>query len=237
MQALYVETAINGALDEVWRCTQDPGEHARWDLRFSSITPTGTDPSGNQVFSYALRLPGRTLRGRGVSVGERWRTDGTCTSALRWSSDDRLSPLGSGAGYWRYEPGPDGVRFLTGYDYRPGWGVLGRVLDPLLVRPFVGWLTARSFDALRIWIEHGVPPEQAHRRGCWTSGFARRPGLRQPPGSVPGDCLSPSSGRSQLRRQRRPCRLRRPFPRRCRRRPPDPASGRPPRTLDRLPAP
>ncbi len=69
MRGLYVETTINGALDQVWRCTQDPVAHARWDLRFSSITPTGTDPSGNQVFSYALRLPGRTLRGRGISVG------------------------------------------------------------------------------------------------------------------------------------------------------------------------
>lgn len=52
------------------------------------------------------------------------------------------------------------MRFLTGYDYAPGWGWLGRLFDPLVIRPFVWWLTARSFDRLRMWAEEGIPPEQ-----------------------------------------------------------------------------
>lgn len=152
-------------LDDVWQRTTDPVEHVRWDLRFTSITPQGTDPDGREAFTYRLDLPGRSLSGRGVSLGVRRRDDGTRTSALRFAADDRLSPLASGSGYWRFVLTPDGVRFLTGYSYEPGWGRLGLVLDRPVLQPLLGWLTARSFDALRIWLEHGLPPERAHRRG------------------------------------------------------------------------
>jgi hypothetical protein len=48
------------------------------------------------------------------------------------------------------------VRFSTGYDYTPGWGLL---LDRLVMRRVIGWMTAWSFDRLRIWAENGVEPE------------------------------------------------------------------------------
>jgi hypothetical protein len=84
------------------------------------------------------------------------RPDGTRTSALSFTTNDRLSPLRSGRGYWRYEPTLDGVRFITGYDYVPGFG--GMV--DLVMRPVVRWMTAWSFDRLRIWAETGTPPER-----------------------------------------------------------------------------
>ena len=77
------------------------------------------------------------------------------TSALRFSTPDRWSPIRSGRGYWRYEPAPGGIRFITGYDYDPGWGPLD-----VLVRPALGWATAWSFDRLRIWLEGGPEPER-----------------------------------------------------------------------------
>lgn len=40
-RGIYVETVIDGELDEVWALTQDPGEHVRWDARFSQILPVG----------------------------------------------------------------------------------------------------------------------------------------------------------------------------------------------------
>jgi hypothetical protein len=46
--------------------------------------------------------------------------------------------------------------FITGYDYAPNWGVL----DRLGVRRLVGWMTAWSFDRLRMWAETGVEPER-----------------------------------------------------------------------------
>jgi hypothetical protein len=154
-EPIYVETLIRAVLERVWELTQDTEAHPRWDLRFSAITPTGTTADGANRFRYELRIPGHRLAGTGISLGERRRADGTRTSALRFSTPERLSPLGDGRGYWRYIPTSAGVRFLTGYDYQPRWGAL----DALGVRRLVGWMTAWSFDRLRIWAETGQPPE------------------------------------------------------------------------------
>ncbi|MCE7008800.1 hypothetical protein LWC34_39220 [Kibdelosporangium philippinense] len=64
----------------------------------------------------------------------------------------------SGSGYWRYIPTRQGIRFLTGYDYIPRWPTGDRIF-----RPLMGWATAWSFDRLRIWLEHDIPPERARR--------------------------------------------------------------------------
>lgn len=104
-RSIYVESVIRADLDSVWSATQNPDEHVRWDVRFSTT--------------------------------------------------DRLSPIRSGRGYWRYIPTPDDVRFITGYDYEPGWGPLD-----VIVRPLLGWATAWSFDRLRIWLEGGPQPER-----------------------------------------------------------------------------
>lgn len=167
---LYVETLVRGDLDRLWSLTQDPVEHVRWDLRFSRITPTGRAPAGHETFEYALDLPGRTLTGTGTSVGERRRPDGTRTSALRFATADRLSLLRRGSGYWRYVPTADGVRFLTGYDYEPGWGRAGRVVDAVAFRPVLGWMTAWSFDRLRLWVERDQDPAASARRALADAG-------------------------------------------------------------------
>ncbi|MDQ4214533.1 SRPBCC family protein [Microbacterium capsulatum] len=171
-RALYVEISIRASLETVWELTQDPHRHVRWDARFSVIRPVRLRLDGAQEFEYERGLGLHTIRGTGVSLGTRNGGGGERTSALVFDSRDRLSPLRKGRGYWRYIPTSDGVRFLTGFDYEPGWGALGRVLDPLLVRPFVWWLTARSFDRLRLWAEEGVAPE---RTAWWR---ALRPGPR-----------------------------------------------------------
>lgn len=157
--ALYVEILIRAPLDEVWRLTQDPASHVRWDARFSDIVPQRTRTDGAREFRYELDLAVHTIRGTGLSLATKENHAGERTSALLFDTDDPLSPLGAGRGYWRYVPTADGVRFLTGYDYAPGWGWLGRMLDPLITRRFVWWLTARSFDRLRLWAEEGIAPE------------------------------------------------------------------------------
>ncbi|PRZ06998.1 polyketide cyclase/dehydrase/lipid transport protein [Isoptericola sp. CG 20/1183] len=156
MRALYVEVTVRTTMDRIWELTQDPEQHARWDLRFSRIVPTGTTATGATRFRYERALGPHTIRGTGTSLGERHGPDGTRTSALRFGTDDRTSPLRDGRGYWRYTPVEGGVRFVTGYDYTPGFG---RAADRVL-RPLVLWMTAWSFDRLRIWAETGVPPER-----------------------------------------------------------------------------
>ncbi|KJK54855.1 hypothetical protein [Saccharothrix sp. ST-888] len=176
---LYVEIEIGAAVDVVWELTQQPHHHQRWDARFSRITyaeppvttPPAKWPSAATTpsppppvrFRYTLGArPGPVLSGSGITTAERRRPDGTRTSALRFSSDTRLSPLQEGAGYWRYLPvTAESVRFLTGYDYRTWSGPVGGWLDRWMVRPAVGWLTAWSFDRLRLWAERGISPERA----------------------------------------------------------------------------
>ncbi len=168
-RGIYVETLIDADLETLWQATQDPALHARWDLRFSRIVPTG-ERDGAQMFRYERSVWLHTVHGVGVSIGESQGADGARTSALRFSTDDKLSPLREGRGYWRYIPGPRGVRFITGYDYRPGFGILD-----VIVRPLVGWATAWSFDRLRIWLERGEAPEQWPLRSVLWVWRADRP--------------------------------------------------------------
>lgn len=118
----------------------------------------------------ACETGGSTLKR--TSLGERHRPDGTRTSALRFTTADRLSPLGEGRGYWRYVPTPGGTTFITGFDYEPGWG---RLLDRLVMRRVVGWMTAWSFDRLRIWAETGVAPERWPVASVLAFWLPRRP--------------------------------------------------------------
>ena len=192
--ALYVEILIRAPLETVWALTQDPIAHARWDARFTSITPTAVREDGAQEFEYALAVGIHTIRGTGVSLGTKQGRGGECTSALLFDTADRLSPLGKGRGYWRYVPTDDGIRFFTGYDYRPGWGAFGRLFDPLVNRPFVWWLTARSCERLRLWAEDGISPEQT----TWVRALVpgRRPRARarrclsRPPGRYRADVMA-----------------------------------------------
>ena len=159
---LYIEARIQGDLDDLWARTQDPAQHRRWDLRFTEIDYLPRTTGEPQRFRYATRiLPFLTVSGTGVSAGEKARPDGTRTSALRFSSPHPLSLIAEGSGYWRYIPDDDGIRFLTGYDYRPRWGRVGTLADRLLFRPLMGWATAWSFDRLRLWLERGITPERA----------------------------------------------------------------------------
>jgi hypothetical protein len=144
---LHIETFIHADLDSVWRHTQDPALHQRWDLRFGSIDYLPRGDGEPQRFHYSLL----GVSGVGVSAGERHRPDGTRTSVLRFGSEHPLSPIRSGAGYWRYVPQGGGVRFLTGYGYRP------HVLPGRLM----WWATAWSFDRLRLWLETGRTPERS----------------------------------------------------------------------------
>lgn len=172
-EPIYVEVHIGCPIERVWELTQDTEAHPRWDLRFSRITPLEILDQGGYWFRYERSLLVHTLRGTGVSIGERRRPDGSRTSALRFDAGDRLSPMGDGRGYWRYVPTADGTMFITGYDYEPGFGRLGAALDRLVTRRLIGWMTALSFDRLRIWAESDVPPEKWPALSTW---FVWRPG-------------------------------------------------------------
>lgn len=161
---IYVEARIRGPLDDIWQRTQDPALHERWDLRFTEIDYLPNDGRGPQRFRYETRIGfGLRVRGEGESAGSRDGA-GDRTSALRFWSHDPKSLIREGSGYWRYVSGADGVRFLTWYDYRTRFGVVGRLFDRLFFRTIIGWATAWSFDRLRLWIERGIDPALSMQR-------------------------------------------------------------------------
>jgi uncharacterized membrane protein YphA (DoxX/SURF4 family) len=163
--SIYVEILIRAPMEALWAHTQTPELHERWDLRFSRIDylprRSETEP---QRFHYATRIGfGLEVVGEGESLGERDLASGSRSSALKFSSADSRSIIREGAGYWKYIPTAEGIIFLTWYDYRTRFGVLGALLDRLVFQPLMGWATAWSFDRLRLWLEDGVDPTQAMR--------------------------------------------------------------------------
>lgn len=157
--SIYVEIFIRGSMEDVWRKTQDPQLHQRWDLRFSRIDYLPRLKGEPQRFLYSTRIgAGMRIEGEGESTGERDEASGRRTSALKFWSADWKSLIVAGSGYWQYVPGNEGIRFLTLYDYQTRFGMFGKVLDKVF-RPIIGWATAWSFDRLRLWIQSGIPPE------------------------------------------------------------------------------
>lgn len=145
-QGIAVGADLSSDIEHVWALTQDPSKHARWDVRFGRITPTGPG-------TFCYRRFG--VGGTGAHSDDRRAADGSATSALRFACSHPLSPIEEGSGYWRYTPREDGgVTFATWYDYRSRYPMIDRFF-----RPLMAWGTAWSFDRLRLWADRCVPPE------------------------------------------------------------------------------
>ena len=159
--SIYVEILVRAPIDVLWAHTQTPSLHEKWDLRFSRIEYLPRSHEAEpQRFRYSTRIGfGLTISGEGETVGQRDSIDGSRTSALKFGSRHPLSLIREGSGYWKYIPTPDGIRFVTWYDYRTRFGRIGVLFDRLIFRPLLGWTTAWSFDRLRISLEnaHDLP--------------------------------------------------------------------------------
>ena len=56
MNAIYVDIEMCTGMDELWKHTQDPSTHERWDLRFSEITYLPRDEGEAQHFLYRTKV-------------------------------------------------------------------------------------------------------------------------------------------------------------------------------------
>ncbi|MGY4690798.1 DoxX-like family protein [Salibacterium sp. K-3] len=162
---IYVEIPIHTNMDALWEASQNPALHTQWDLRFSSITYLPKKESEPQLFSYRTGIGFAAVEGWGKSVGRFDGEDGSRTSSLHFGTDQTLSPIREGKGYWKYHPEHDDtITFLTQYDYTPGFGRIGDWLDRLMFRPLMGRGTALSFDVLKKWLEKGETPGSQYVR-------------------------------------------------------------------------
>ena len=164
--SIYVEIRIRGPMDDLWQRTQNPELHECWDVRFTSIQYLSSpDESEPQRFLYSTRIGcGLAVYGEGETLGNRDEMEGRRSSSLRFWSDDPKSLIREGAGYWQYIPVDGGIRFITAYDYRTRFSILGRVIDRVVFHPLIGWATAWSFDRLRLWIEKDIDPAVSMQR-------------------------------------------------------------------------
>lgn len=140
---IYVESFIQAPIDKLWSYTQSPEIHQQWDLRFSEITylPKNSEEE-LQRFLYKTNIGfGLSIAGEGESYGLK-ESKGVLTSSLKFSSDNPISLISEGSGFWRYIPTERGVKFLTLYDYRTRFGLFGRFFDRIVFRPLIGWATA-----------------------------------------------------------------------------------------------
>jgi hypothetical protein len=162
---IYVEILMKVPMETLWKYTQTPNLHQQWDLRFSEITYIPkTHEEQPQHFLYKTNIGfGLSITGEGESVGNKER-DGILISSLKFSTNNPISLIFEGAGFWRYVPTVGGIRFLTRYDYRTRFGAFGTWIDRFIFRPIMGWATAWSFDCLRLWLEQGIPPNVLIRR-------------------------------------------------------------------------
>lgn len=162
---IYVEIDMDAPIDKVWEYTQNPKLHEQWDLRFSEINYLPKEAEdAPQLFTYKTKiLPQLVVEGWGESKGTHHKKDGTKTSSLHFGTEQMISPIAKGRGYWQYVSKGESVTFLTQYDYDVRFGIFGKIID-LLFRPIMGWATALSFDVLRRWITSGEPPKLQYRR-------------------------------------------------------------------------
>ncbi|MDF2834993.1 MAG: yndG [Paenibacillus sp.] len=165
---IYVELDIAADMEAIWEHTQNPQLHRQWDLRFTEIDYLPREaPEEPQRFLYRTRIGfGLDISGTGESKSARSAVTGEGISTLAFGSEQRISLIRRGGGYWRYRPKGQGVAFSTKFDYATRFGALGRLLDTLVFRPMFGYATAWSFDMLRIWLERGIAPAVTLQRAA-----------------------------------------------------------------------
>lgn len=161
---IYVELEMNTDMEKLWEHTQNPALHQQWDLRFSEITYLPrSDEDSPQRFTYKTRIGfGMTIEGTGVTKSR--IQSAKRISTLSFASEQGLSLISHGSGFWKYQEHEQGITFLTQYNYDTRFGLLGRWFDRLLFRPLFGYATAWSFDALRLWLEKQIAPAVSMQR-------------------------------------------------------------------------
>ena len=86
--SIYVERVVDGLLNRIWKRTQDPDQHERWDLRFSEIDYLPREDGEPQRFTYATSIGfGLGIEGTGESVATNEDGEETTSVALAQRSE------------------------------------------------------------------------------------------------------------------------------------------------------
>ncbi|MGE6596884.1 DoxX-like family protein [Bacillus proteolyticus] len=162
---IYVAIEMKTTMEKLWKYTQEPDLHTEWDARFTEISYLEKKEGEPQKFLYKTKIGfGLEIAGEGESIGEVRKETGERISSLKFWTDNQLSLIQIGRGYWKYTPNEEHIYFETKYDYDTRFGRIGNVIDSYVFRPLLGSATAWSFDALKLWLEKGLHPKLLIRR-------------------------------------------------------------------------
>ncbi|GAB6615008.1 MULTISPECIES: DoxX-like family protein [Bacillus] len=162
---IYVSAEMNTTMEKLWEYTQEPNIHTEWDARFTEISYLEKEEGESQKFLYKTKIGfGLEIAGEGESIGEIKKETGERISSLKFWTDNQLSLIQIGRGYWKYTPCKEHIHFETQYDYDTRFGRIGNIIDVYMFRPLLGWATAWSFDALKLWLEKGLHPRLLIKR-------------------------------------------------------------------------
>ena len=162
---IYVSAEMNTTMEKLWEYTQEPDIHTEWDARFTEISYLEKKEGEPQKCLYKTKIGfGLEIAGEGESIGEIRKETGERISSLKFWTDSKLSLIQIGRGYWKYTPTEEHIHFETQYDYDTRFGRIGSVIDSYMFRPLLGWATAWSFDALKLWLEKGLHPRLLIRK-------------------------------------------------------------------------
>lgn len=177
-EPIYVQTEIGTSMEEIWEHTQNPDLHTEWDVRFTEISYLERQEHEPQRFLYKTKIGfGLEIAGMGETAGEIQKETGERVSSLKFWTDNPLSLIRTGRGYWKYSPKGDWIEFETQYDYDTNFGKIGQVIDSYVFRPMLGWATAWSFSTLKLWLEKGHHPRLTLKKTltywivCFLLGF------------------------------------------------------------------
>jgi hypothetical protein len=141
-----VNITLRASLESVWALTQNHHLHPTWDYRFSRITMLGEVIQTGTCMRYERAVGPVTIHGFGKYLLHRLHQQST----FEFWSDDWRSLIRRGVGVWLYARAADGgTEFSTAYTYEVRWGACGRLIDRLLLRPFMQWDTTQSFLRLQ----------------------------------------------------------------------------------------
>jgi hypothetical protein len=148
---IHVRARFRTSLERLWRTTQDHRIHPLWDHRFDRIIMLGDRIATGTRMIYGRSILGVPIRGFGRYVLHAPMRQST----FEFGSHQRRSLIEKGRGVWLYRPSPDGwVEFSTAYTYQVRWGLVGRLLDRALLRPWLRRMTHESFARLgREWLD------------------------------------------------------------------------------------
>ncbi|MGE7884611.1 DoxX-like family protein [Bacillus sp. NPDC094077] len=164
-RSIYVATEMKTTMEKLWEYTQEPDIHTEWDARFTEISYLEKKEGEPQKFLYKTKIGfGLEIAGEGESIGEIRKETGERISSLKFWTENTLSLIQIGRGYWKYTPHKECIHFETQYDYDTRFGHIGNVIDSYMFRPLLGWATAWSFDALKLWLEKELHPSLLIRR-------------------------------------------------------------------------